>query len=347
MGLLNPLLLALGIAVAVPLLLHMLQRHQGPRMVFPALRYLHRAEKESARRIRVRQILLMLLRMAAVLLIALAAARPFTRAGGVGHSPTAAVIVLDNSMSSGTIEGERRVISALRDRALEVLDAAGPDDRFWLLRAGSPGEPALPGDAEQTALRVRETEPSAAAADLTAALAHARALLAAGAAGRAAEIHLLTDLQATSFAAPLSADDAAPPIVAWHPGTPAPPNRAVSDVTVGGGLSPIAGSASSVAAWIAGDGTDPVNVRLVVDGALVAAAAAAPGTAAVLALPPRPAGIVTGRVEVDPDALHIDDVRHFAAHVVPPPAVALAGELPFVGDALDVLADDGRIRRPA
>jgi hypothetical protein len=82
MGLLNPLLLLLAGAAAVPLLLHLLQRHQGPRVVFPALRYLRRAEKESARRIRLRQILLMLLRMAAVLLLALAAARPFTGFGG-------------------------------------------------------------------------------------------------------------------------------------------------------------------------------------------------------------------------------------------------------------------------
>ena len=46
MGLLNPLLLLLAGAAAVPLLLHLLQRHQGPRVIFPALRYLRRAEKE-------------------------------------------------------------------------------------------------------------------------------------------------------------------------------------------------------------------------------------------------------------------------------------------------------------
>ena len=75
MGVLNPILLVLAGAAAVPLLLHLLQRHQGPRIVFPALRYLRRAEKESARKIRLRQLLLMLLRMIAVLLVAFPAAR--------------------------------------------------------------------------------------------------------------------------------------------------------------------------------------------------------------------------------------------------------------------------------
>src|SRR6476469_5272643 len=103
MGFLSPLLLALGAAVAVPLILHLLHRHQGPRLVFPALRYLRRAEKENARRIKLRQLLLMALRLAVLVLLVLAAARPFLRRGGVGHEPTAVAIILDNSLSTGLI----------------------------------------------------------------------------------------------------------------------------------------------------------------------------------------------------------------------------------------------------
>jgi hypothetical protein len=345
MGVLNPLLLLLGAAAAVPLLLHLLQRHQGPRVIFPALRYLRRAEKESARRIRLRQILLMLLRVAAMLLLALAAARPFMRTGGVGHSPTAVVIVLDNSMSSAAVQGETRVLDQLKARALEMLADATPEDRLWLLRAGSPGEPALSGDAATTALRVRETEPSAAAADLGAALAHARALLAAGAEGRASEIHLLTDLQATALAARRAGDDGAPPVVVWHPGTDAPPNRAVSDVQLGGGVSPIAGQRTTVSATIHGTGAEAASLRLSLDGRLLAAGSARAGETTVLAVPARPAGIVSGHVEIDADALHADDRRYFAARIMPPPVVTLGETLPFLDDALDVLAEAGRISR--
>jgi hypothetical protein len=344
MGLLNPILLLLAAAAAVPLLLHLLQRHQGPRVVFPALRYLRRAEKESARRIRLRQLLLMLLRMAAVLLLALAAARPFLAAGGVGHAPTAIVLILDNSMSTAAIEGESRVLDELKARALEVLDAASPDDRFWLLRAGQPGAPALAGDAAITALRVRETEPTAARADLTAALLHARALLAAGAEGRAPEIHLLTDLQATSFGTPAVADDRTPPVVVWHPGTVPPANRAVTDIEVGGGMPPLAGQRTTLATRVAGaDGE--VNVRLSVQGRLVGAGRVSAGSTALLTLPPLPPGVVTGTVEIDADALRADDRRHFAARVLPPPSVFVAAELAFVDDAVEVLAEAGRVRR--
>jgi hypothetical protein len=347
MGLLNPLLLLLAGAAAIPLLLHLLQRHHGPRVVFPALRYLRRAETESARRIRVRQILLMLLRVCAVLLIAFAAARPFMRAAGAAHAPTAAVIVLDNSLSSAAVEDDRRVLDALVDRALELLVLAGADDRFWLLRAGAAHEPALSGDAEATAMRVRETQPTAAAADLGAALQRARALLAAGADGRATEIHLLSDLQATSFATRVTADVTTPPVIVWHPGTEPPPNRAVTRVEVGGGLAPVAGQRTTVAATIAGDGEEAVGVRLLQEGRLVAAATARPGETALLALPPREEGLMTGRVEIDADALNADDSRYFVVRVQPPPAVWVADSPAFVGDALDVLAQAGRIRRGA
>lgn len=356
MGLLNPLLLLLAGAAAVPLLLHLLHRHQGPRVVFPALRYLRRAEKESARRIRLRQILLMLLRIAAVLLVALAAARPFVGFGGAGHSPTAVVIVLDNSMSTGAVAGESRVIDELKTRALETLDAAGPDDRFWLLRAGEADEPALSGAAAATALRVRATEPSAAAAAIGTALERAAAILAAGAGGRAAEIHLLTDLQAVSFAAPTPADSGAPPVVVWHPGRPAPPNRAIAHVEVGGGMAPIAGQRATVAVTIAEAGgerepatdtNEQIDVRLVIDGRLMAAAGTRPGAVALLSLPARPPGVLSGSVDVDADALRIDDRRYFATRVQPPPAVMLGGSEPFIADALDVLAEAGRARRVA
>src|SRR5688572_16027019 len=218
MGVLNPLWLLLGLAVSVPLIIHLLQRHQGPRVIFPAVRYLKRAEREHARRIKLRQLLLLLLRMFVLLVIAFAAARPFMRGAGSGHAPTAVVIVLDNSMSSGLVTGDRRVLDELKDRALETLTRGGPDDRFWLLRAGAPWEPALPGNAAAIAQRVRETQPSAGRADVIAAVGRARDILAQGADGRAAEIQLLSDLQNSNVRGALSGDDDDDiAVVVWSP----------------------------------------------------------------------------------------------------------------------------------
>ena len=345
MGVLNPLMLLLGVAVAVPLILHLFQRHQGPRVVFPALRYLRRAERESARKVKLRQLLLMLLRMAAILLIAFAASRPFVRAGGIRHEPTAVVIVLDNSLSSGAVAADARVIDVLKQRALETLEAAEPEDEFWLLRAGSPDEPAYPGDAVETARRVRETEPTAAAADLADAIARARGILDQAAAGRATEIHLLSDLQRTNFTAAVAAGSNAPTIIAWHAERNATANRAVANVVVGGGIAPTAGERSVVTATVRGTTTDSGNVRLLVDGRLAAAARIAGSGEAVLTMPARPPGLLAGSVEMDADALRADNVRYFATQVVQPPTVSLSDRIEFIDAALAALEGASRIRR--
>jgi hypothetical protein len=343
------MLLVLGAAVAVPIILHLFQRHQGPRVIFPALRYLRRAEREHATRIKLRQLMLMLLRIAAVLLLAAAAARPFARGAGSEHQPTAVAIILDNSLSSGVITGDRRLLDDLKDRALATLERAGPDDRFWLIRAGAPWEPAFSGDPLVTAERVRESVPTADTANLTAAVAHARALLAAGADSRATEIHLLSDLQRTNLGDAVSGTGAAPAIVAWIAADDPPANRAVTAVDVAGGFAPIAGERSTVAVRVEGhdEGAtgDSVAVRLNLDGRIVAAGWAAPGEAAVLPFPQRPAGIVAGWAETDADALRADDRRYFSLRVRQPPAVAVRGSLPFVDDAFVVMENAGRLRR--
>lgn len=344
MGFLAPALLALAAAAAIPILLHLLQRHQGPRVVFPALRYLRRAEKESARQIRLRQLLLLLLRVAALLLLALAAAQPFLRGAGASHEPSAVAIILDNSLSSATVSEDRRVLDVLKEHALATLLNAGPDDRFWLIRAGAPWEPALPGDAEATAARVRETEPTAAASDMAAAVTHAAALLATGAEGRAREIQVLSDAQRTAFRGATEGLDEDIAVVAWSPGAP-PVNRGVTAVEIGGGLAPVAGQRSTAAVTIEGAGTDTVSVRLALDGRTIAAGSAPVGSSAVLPFPARATGTAAGHVEIDADALRADDRRHFAIRVEPPPLVRYAGGNEFVAEALGVLEEAGRIRR--
>ncbi|HEY7877884.1 MAG TPA: BatA domain-containing protein, partial [Gemmatimonadaceae bacterium] len=62
---LSPLWLMAAGAAAVPLLLHLLRRRIGARVEFPAVRYLARAEREHSRKLRLRNLLLMLLRIAA------------------------------------------------------------------------------------------------------------------------------------------------------------------------------------------------------------------------------------------------------------------------------------------
>ena len=89
----NPALLGgLGL-VALPILIHLLSRRQYRRIEWGAMRFLLEAEKETRRRTRFEQWLLVALRCLAMALLALLVARPFvqpespplSRGGGGAH----------------------------------------------------------------------------------------------------------------------------------------------------------------------------------------------------------------------------------------------------------------------
>jgi hypothetical protein len=346
MSFLSPLFLLAAAAVAVPLALHLFHRHESRRVVFPALRYLLRTEKEHARRIRLRQLLLLLVRCAIVVLLVLAGARLVFSGRGTAHPPTAVVVILDNSLSSGRVIDETRVLDRLKEGALVGLSEATPEDRIWVLRAGEPWDVAVPGSAGEARVRIRTTEVSAARGDLSSALRRARQLV-ADADMAAGEIHLVSDLQATGFDDEPVPGDNPVPVLAWA-GVPAPdtPNRYLLQATIGGGLPPLANRRTEISAGLAGGAPEQgeVPVRLFVDGRVRGAAAVRPGAAAVLPVGPFPAGWVEGYIEADPDALRDDDRRWFAVPVRPPPVVAVTeGAGMFVASALAVLADAGRV----
>src|SRR5436190_21407663 len=106
MSFLTPLFFAGLGAIAIPVLVHLIQREKKRVVNFPSLMFVRRIPYQSVRRRRIRHWFLLLLRAAAIALIVLAFARPFTQPGAM--TPTAAangardvVIVLDQSASMG------------------------------------------------------------------------------------------------------------------------------------------------------------------------------------------------------------------------------------------------------
>src|SRR5918992_795113 len=174
MEFLAPAWLAAAAAIAVPLLLHLMRRRIGSRIDFPAVKYLARAEREHSRKLRMRNLLLMLLRVAAVLVLTAAAARPIARLAGGRHAPTTVAIVLDNSLSSSAIQGGRPVLEDLRARARAVVSRASAEDRIFLVTADG----VSPGGSRGSILdAIDHIEPLAGAGDLERAVTRAAALV--------------------------------------------------------------------------------------------------------------------------------------------------------------------------
>ena len=330
---LQPFALVALVAAAIPTLLHLLGRRVPPTVVFPAVRYLTATEREHSRRLRLRNLLLLILRTAALFFLVLAAARPVSEfASGDSHPPTALAVVVDNSLSSGAVVEGRRTLDTIVATARGVLERTGVGDRVWLVLAD--GIPR-----RQTRLEALETlrtlAPSTARLDLgdavrVAAQAVHDDALAAGA------VVVISDLQATALSLGPSV---ATRVVVWNP-PPAPQNRWLDSVysepkvwTPRGG----------VVAVVGGSSDRPAALRLRVGGLDLARTAASPGDRVVLfATLPR-LGWTEAAVELDPDELRTDDRRVLALFRAEPAEVTVAPDVGgFLGEALSVLDEGGR-----
>ena len=96
---LSPLFLAGAAAAAVPIVLHLLKREPEPRVKFAAVKLLKRAPVEHTEKRRLRELLLLALRVAALVLLALAFARPFFASGAAIGATGVTMVALDTSYS--------------------------------------------------------------------------------------------------------------------------------------------------------------------------------------------------------------------------------------------------------
>src|SRR6476619_6902071 len=114
-GFLHPWLLAGLVAAGIPLLLHLLARREPPTVVFPAVRDLVTTTREHQRRLKLQHLLLLLFRTLLIVALVLAAAGPtLPRRGIAGHAPSALVLVVENSPSSGAVVAGTARLSQLQ-----------------------------------------------------------------------------------------------------------------------------------------------------------------------------------------------------------------------------------------
>ncbi len=96
---LAPVFLLGALAVAIPIVLHLLRRRTETVVEFPAVHLLHKAPIEQQRRRRLRELILLALRVTALLLLAAAFARPYFFDAGLALSAPVTMVAVDISMS--------------------------------------------------------------------------------------------------------------------------------------------------------------------------------------------------------------------------------------------------------
>ena len=193
MGLLAPIFLAGALAAAVPIVLHLLKREPEARVRFAAVRFLRRAPVEHADRRHLRELLLLALRIAAVLLLALAFARPFFGSDAQAGSARVTVVALDTSLSVSAPEQFARA----RALAHAAVDRASSRDPVAVITFADAAEVAVRPTTDRALVRaaIEQAVPGAGATRYRAALSAAVQQLQ----GAPGTVVVVTDLQASGW----------------------------------------------------------------------------------------------------------------------------------------------------
>ncbi|MFN8549060.1 MAG: BatA domain-containing protein [Candidatus Eisenbacteria bacterium] len=184
------------LAAALPIVIHLFSRRPAQQVQFPSVEYLREITLKRVRRVRLRQWLLLALRVAILALFALAMARPAIQgASKVTRGSSTIAILLDNSWSlnaadpsqsgdlpvdaaprragAGPGDEEGTCLALAKRRAHDVLDLMGDEDKAILALVGRPVTVPLPTPlANPTAIRQEVDKASLAAgrADFASAL---------------------------------------------------------------------------------------------------------------------------------------------------------------------------------
>jgi len=207
MNVLNPFFLWLLPLAGLPVLFHLFFKVRRRARVFSSLMFLRKADPRLTARKRLRELLVLLLRVLALLLLLLALARPVWLGKGGGGS-VAEVLLVDNSasMNAPGPGGKTKLDLALEAAGALISDLREEDSAAVALVVEDPAAAVPAGLTSDKARlhsaldRTMETEAFGSPAR---ALADAFELLESGSAARL-EVHIFTDAQENEWSKKLS-----------------------------------------------------------------------------------------------------------------------------------------------
>lgn len=236
---LNPLFLLAVPTAGIPVILHLIHQRRAPVHFFGTIRFLKISHQKTARRKKLYDRLLLLLRALLFALLAIALAQPFLRSGASilgGKAATEAVIILDRSYSMGMRYADAGTgLSRAKQAAEAILGGLGEEDAASILLTpaeSTEGQGAPGKDLEF----VRAARLSDGRAELGENVRRAYELL--GQSTRPnKEIYLLSDLQRQSWNvtdAAAGMTEAEVRVMAVNCGGEPGPNAAVTDLKLRG-----------------------------------------------------------------------------------------------------------------
>lgn len=209
MNLMHPMLLLGALGVALPILAHLLNKHQYKQTEWAAMQFLNTAVRVRSRQIRLRDILLLVLRCLAVLLIVFALSRPSLQRGAVssvieGENRAAVVIAIDSSFSMQHNDGDGSRFERAIEQVVAICETINPGDPVSLVMLGDEHRVVVRNmayDAERFAAILNEQKAGSGELKLET-VGGELAKLISGMEATQREVYIITDMQMADWKEP-------------------------------------------------------------------------------------------------------------------------------------------------
>ena len=310
----------------MPLFLHLFNLRQPQTVEFSSLAFVKELQESAVQRVRIKEWLLLALRMLAIACLVMAFAQPTltgSLGGAVGTAPTTHVVVVDNSLSMAADGDGGSYFDQAVQHAQGVLDAVEEGDEvlLWPTARTEERRPAPIANADVARQALAELEPQAGGAPLAQALERAAQAASESDLPQTA-LYVASDFQASTLGDSLEAalpDDL--PVQLLPVDTRRQSNVGIADVTVTSRIAEV-GQPVQLEATLVNHGPDPLpdyvaSVYLAGERVAQATTTLEPGleTTVSFTVTPQERGWLGGAVATEDDDFPADDRHHFTLHV--------------------------------
>jgi hypothetical protein len=122
-------------ALAIPIIIHLFHFRRFKKVYFTNVRFLKEVKEETSARSKLRNLLVLLMRLMAIAFLVFAFAQPFIPRDDaeVKKGVKAVSIFIDNSFSMQALSQDVPLVDKAKQRAREVVEAYAPDDEFQII----------------------------------------------------------------------------------------------------------------------------------------------------------------------------------------------------------------------
>jgi len=228
--LVSPWIFLAGAAlISVPIIIHLLNRRKFRIVDWAAMDFLLEADKKNRRRVRLENLLLLLMRCLVVFLLGLLLARPFDSSGLAaslfGDQRFERIVLVDDSLSMQSRIGNRSAMEIARERLIDLartFASEQSDNSLTLLLTSDPeqrkfnGTHVGPDNIDEIAQELEEIESSDEPARLDAALQELENYLASQPDNVNRVVYIVSDLRRRDWQPEMQSDrragDVSPPV---------------------------------------------------------------------------------------------------------------------------------------